>query len=907
MDLFQSVPDTVSVKNQNSVISNPVTFKNFEGDLTKADFIILSDGPMKSRSLSLLKRFFNEQKMRKNWAVVSSVIVPPEKLKSNIVDFYISNRTDLENVIPKKSKILSLGRAIYAITQTDDLMDSDFVDFITDKTSFYSPDLFSQVFPIPDTFKWMNTHDLRLLDNFEANWVVTQIVNALEYEFPKTRDRKNIHYIVDDVDKFFEDHKEPCLMALDTETDSLDWYTNRIGCVTIAFNDYEGYYLRWKDIDVDKFSDFLSNKDLLLSHAKFDVKSLVHSGCRRDAFKIKYDVWNMQHVWKEDNSHNSLKSGAWRHGRNGGYDRELDRYKKKQKIKNYLDIPEPILIPYATDDPIETFRVYQETRKLIELMDSKYPLNNGWSLWRYFEEVVMGAVNTFLKVELDGFYVNYKELLEISEEVDKEIQEIEKDIYKAFNKDPKDFNIHSQEQLSALIESLGWEIEERGKQNQPLTHEGCLTKWKNQGHREAELLLKLREKTALMNTFIGREKDQNGFFQYLRKEGSVYKIYPSILPMLADSGRSKHKDPNTANIPAWGQGAETVRRMFCPPSEDFVFLSADASGLQLRIGALLSRDPVMRDIFINQGGEMHSRTAFDSMGSIYYINDSDPSNIELSKIKKENFRPLTLEDFLRYRKTSQELSKLRLKGGKNVGFGYLFGAQASTFKKEIDKEWSKEDCDDFIISLNLEKEQKELFDKNYEKLLEKGIVKNKEEGVYWSKAMAISDYLRKKFFTTYQGLETWHKESRNFAKEHGFVRSIYGAFRRLPYLLYKGSDTDNKLYANLLNICLNSPVQNIESVQMNRMMTYVSELIEKNNLKSYFFAAVHDAIEMMVHKSEISFICKAIKDFFEEDRPEYEGIPFEMEGKINDYWGTYKTDNWELWDLKGTDWEEYLK
>ena len=884
MGLFKSVSQEISVKKQSSVISNPILYKNFVGDLSKADIIFLTDKPYSEKEVGMLVNVINSKKIDMNWSIVSSVMISPENLVSGVTDFYIRNRTHLESIIPENSKVISMGRAIYAITQSDDIREEDFIDYITNKNYFYSPDLKSYVFPIYEYFRWVGQ------DNFENRWVFRQVSSCKKFQNRKRRIKKHIYYDVDNTSQFFKDHQDSCLMAIDTETDSLNWRTNTIGYVSISFNSYEGYLLRWDNINIDEFSEFISNKKQIYTNGKFDCKTLITKGVKREHVHIDHDIWQMQHVWKEDNSHNSLKSGAWRHTHYGGYDRDLDRYKKLNKIKNYLDIPYHIMKPYATGDSIITFQVFEETKKLIEEMDRQFPMSNGWSTWRYYEEIVMGSVNMFLDVELQGLYINYTELKAMSKELDEEIKTIEDEVYASFGKEKDSFNIYSTDQLADVISELGWKIEEFGKNGKPLTNEACLTRWKKQGHKQAELLLKLREKTALMNTFVGREEDNSGYFQYLVKEGEHYKIYPTILPMVADSGRSKHRDPNTANIPAHGEGATFIRRMFCPPSEDYVFLSADAAGLQLRIAGILSKDPVLQDIFINQNGDMHSLTAAGVFGNIISYK-KDGENIDVIKGSKEGYTNLGFEEFTTFRKFNDIVNDYRFKS-KAVNFGAIFGAIAQTIKKQsIDPEWTIEACDEYIDLNNL----KDQLNINEEYYRNKGY--DSEDVNFHSKTLTVAEDVREKFFNTYKGLEKWIYITREEAKKNGFVRSIYGAFRRLPYLLHFGQDTDRSKYSNLLNICLNSPVQNIESVLMNRWLIHFNNWRKENNKKSYIFGAIHDAGEFMMHKNELQDNYIFLKEDFEQDYPEYDNIPLELEGNFSDYWGTYKQENWEFWDM----------
>jgi len=123
---------------------------------------------------------------------------------------------------------------------------------------------------------------------------------------------------------------------------------------------------------------------------------------------------------------------------------------------------------------------------------------------------------------------------------------------------------------------------------------------------------------------------------------------------------------------------------------------------------------------------------------------------------------------------------------------------------------------------------------------------------------------------------------------------------------------------------LNSPTQSLEVVQMNRGLIETHKKFKEKNLQTIFFDYVHDAVELQSLRHEVPEVCRTIKAEFEKDYPEYEGIPFEMEGNVADYFqteNTFKKDSngdlildkegnkisaHELWD-DGHDWEKDLK
>jgi len=158
----------------------------------------------------------------------------------------------------------------------------------------------------------------------------------------------------------------------------------------------------------------------------------------------------------------------------------------------------------------------------------------------------------------------------------------------------------------------------------------------------------------------------------------------------------------------------------------------------------------------------------------------------------------------------------------------------------------------------------------------------------------VADHIRTTFFQKYSGLAQWIEDSQSFAKANGYIRSVFGARRLLPQLLYAGEDADRKLMANLSNISLNSPVQTFEAVVVNSRITKLQEYFKANGLKSRVFVTVHDAIGFYFHKEEIkNGLLEVVKNIMLEQLPEYKGIPLECEADIADprnpenptYWG----------------------
>ena len=790
-------------------------------------------------------------------------IVPDlENMKTSEKKFYVKNCVQLKKYIKPNSKVVSIGKAVYALSNGD-LEPDWFYDTLLEETSFYNPHIKCEVYPVDNYHAW------KYLDNFERNFALYQISKA--FESPVViREESNIELeVVQDVNQWLRDtmHLET-EVALDTETNGLDFTKNEIFCITASFDGEKAFFLSVEGMNLRLLNQWFKNKKLIMANGKFDIKMFYSFGVNIDNINLYFDTMNAHHVVNEMQGH-GLKTQAWLYDVNGGYDWELDEYKQKYRIKDYSKIPINTLSKYAMMDVIVTYQVYQQLLKRIRLLDEKFPMENklsGYNLEKYFFDVVMPSVRMFSYIEIEGMYINTEELGRIGQELQKEIRVIENDICQEFGLKNNETNLSSGDQLGKLFEKKGWKNYGVSKKGIYLTNDECLSKWKKDGHYGAELFLKLREKQALMKTFVGVEGERRsngkatGMWQYIRKhkDGSN-RIHSDFAVMLADSGRMKSKKPNFQNFPSHGEGAKKIKKMFCPPSDEYMFLSADQSGLQMRIASMASRDKTLRDVFINLGGDAHSVTA-----SLAILNNKYTIDEFLELKDKKDAEVLTARQY-----------------AKSMNFLLLFGGKAGLlYRQFIDPTWEEEDAVKFVIDNKLD-------------MLS---YRDKSSAKY-----TVATYLHKKFFETYSGLVEWSSKSFSFASKHGYIRSAYGAFRRMPFLhsCLTGVEDDGKRTSNYISISLNSPTQNEESVIMQRATQKLFNFIKENNLKSKIFSMIHDAIEVFVHRDEVSLISSKIKEFFEMSYPEYRGVPLVMEGNVADY------SKGELWDM-GHNWEKYF-
>lgn len=851
---------------------------------------------------------------------------------------------DWKDYFDPGSKFVTMASsAIRAITKNQDLNVESFYDTVFNQPYFYAPMAQGWVFPTNkfNQIWWAETNEPN--ETFDREFFKSQLISAANFEIPSKIFPDPILIDVEDPNTFLEEHMEPKAVCWDLETSGFHFMMNRVVCLTLTFDGITGYFLRWNKIDLKILNRFFENKFQIGANLKFDCKFARHRGVSNA--KIDFDTYNAGHVLNEMRN-NGLKAHAFLFTPWGGYDDDLENYKDKYKFANddYSLIPIPILRPYATMDVIVCFRVYE---KMVEQLAADS------FVARYYYEEVIPSLEMYLESELRGLDVDWDSVRLIGTEVLEQIEQARLKIYQVLG---KKIDLDSGTELALHIEhKLKWPVIERTKAGHYKIGKIPMNEWKKLGYKEAGLFLEFGQLRSTYNSFIGDEKEGKGLWQYLTPTG---RIYPTFSVMLAKSGRNRSSGPNFQNFPIKSLLGKKIRQFFkswvdeeCLSKKNWLYASAlvnneivyfkqgylipegatyyiknktsylfgetDSAGLQLRIGAAQSGDTVMRDIFANSDGDMHSasaHTVFCKRYPVFPINCCDfdgvmtsihPALVERegaeesialfqlrrtdklkSVLKSDGSKiefptPLTGLSFTGI--SSHTMTLLEFKDfksippyktkrtkGKNINFGEIFGTSAVGFGLGLlHQEWTDNDCIQFI--------EEEHLQVGVQKFL-----KNGHFNLSQARYIACAEFIGNNFFELYKGLKEWQLRNIEIGKRDGFIRSPFGARRLLPELRYIGARDQRGHIKNLENITANSPVQNHEVVVMHRAMRHVRSYIKEHEMKSFIIGNVHDAATANYHRNEVNELLPVIAAGFSLDCPENNGIPFEGSTNLAD-------------------------
>lgn len=298
---------------------------------------------------------------------------------------------------------------------------------------------------------------------------------------------------------------------------------------------------------------------------------------------------------------------------------------KGKSLQALVDIPVASVKNYCAEEVDYTCRL-KETLEL-QLKERK--------LTHLLTDLEIPLLHVLAKMERHGVYLDKPYMETLSKEVLHTLSRLEQEIYSLAG---ETFNINSPKQLSDIL------FVKMGIHPPKKTATGLST--------NADVLESLCDRYPIASKIMEyrtQEKLRSTYIDTL--PGEVYdktqRIHCTFNQSVAATGRLSCQDPNLQNIPIRTEEGRKIRRAFRPQKEDWSYLAADYSQIELRLLAHFCEDPTLLEAF-TQGADIHAHTA----ANIF--------NIPLSEVTKEQ----------RY-------------SAKAVNFGIIYGQQAFGLAKEI--------------------------------------------------------------------------------------------------------------------------------------------------------------------------------------------------------------------------------
>jgi DNA polymerase-1 len=390
------------------------------------------------------------------------------------------------------------------------------------------------------------------------------------------------------------------LIAIDTETTSLNIHSAKLVGISISFQETQAAYIPLGHCPVGATESVVIGQ-LEGSWVLEKLKPLLeNSKVKKVGQNLKYDLqilksWGVEvkgvvgdtllesYLLDPEQPHN-LDALALRHlgHQNISYDEVTG--KGKSQI-SFAEVSIEKATQYSAEDADVTYRLYQLLTPMVKQAE----------LAELYEKLEVPLVEVLADMEYTGIAVDKKRLIDMEEALTEDISSVEDKIFEIAG---GAFNINSPKQLShILFEKLGLPVIRKTKTG--ISTDESVLQELSQSHDICQWVLKYREFNKLKSTYV------QGLLEQIHPKTG--RIHTSFNQTVTATGRLSSSNPNLQNIPTIEDKRYDVRSAFVA-SPGKKLLSADYSQVELRMLADMSEDKELMRAFKNNE-DVHEHTA----------------------------------------------------------------------------------------------------------------------------------------------------------------------------------------------------------------------------------------------------------------------------------------------------------
>lgn len=374
-----------------------------------------------------------------------------------------------------------------------------------------------------------------------------------------------------------------------------------------------------------------------------------------------------------------LPKQSWREGSDfekiNGILRDLGFRSLVERVKGIFNIQEQLL----GDEKVESTRKKVDERELQEISIALWLANSNMTnpsledilnyadtqdfdvakdkilkelkekeLEKVYKEIELPVIQCITTMKEKGIKVDKNYLLKLSKEYHKELDKLEKKIWKQSG---EEFNIKSPKQVGEILfDKMGITLKNHKKTSTGAksTNIAVLEQLRSE-YAIVDEILKYREFQKLLSTYIDNIPemlDDND------------RLHTTFLQAGTTTGRMASQDPNLQNIPIKTELGRAIRNAFIA-EKGFKLVAFDYSQIELRLAALLSGDKKLIEIFRN-GEDVHTAVA------------SEVFEVPFDKVDKEMRRQ-----------------------AKIINFGILYGMGVNSLRKSLGENIKREEAQKF--------------------------------------------------------------------------------------------------------------------------------------------------------------------------------------------------------------------
>ena len=473
---------------------------------------------------------------------------------------------------------------------------------------------------------------LQLKESQDDNIAIPSIEDITELNYQTILSNEQL-------DQWISDMKTATLVALDTETTSLDYIEAKLVglsfCITPGIaaylplaHDYVGVpeQLPFKET-LQKLKPFLQDPTILKvgQNLKYDRSVLLNHDIKLKG--IVHDTMLESYVLDSVSNRHDMDTLSEKHLNIKPIKFEDIAGKgKKQLTFNQIELQQAA--PYAAEDADITLRLHNF------LWPQLKPRNK---MAKLYQQIEIPMLKVLSNIERNGVLVDAEMLAKQSVELTTRMAELEQQIY---DKAGEEFNLGSPKQIQEIFfdeNKLNLPVIRKTPKGQPSTAEDVLQELALE-HEVPRWLLEHRGLSKLKSTYTDKLPQQIS--------PTTGRVHTSYHQAITATGRLSSSNPNLQNIPVRNAEGRRIRQAFIAP-KGFKILAADYSQIELRIMAHLSGDKGLLKAF-SEGKDIHRATAAEIF------------EVSLDEVEKEQRR-----------------------AAKAVNFGLIYGMSAFGLAKQL--------------------------------------------------------------------------------------------------------------------------------------------------------------------------------------------------------------------------------
>lgn len=411
---------------------------------------------------------------------------------------------------------------------------------------------------------------------------------------------------LDALDRWIAAARAAHIVAVDTETASLDSVTGRLVGVSLATAPGKACYIPLGHGGTDMFAE--KPEQIAMDAALARLGDLfADDAVLKVGHNLKYDIGVLtQHgitIAPYDDTlvmSFALDAGKHQHGLDELAKLHLDHVCLSFKDvcgtgKSQISFAE-VQLDRATEYAAEDADVALRLWKLLKL---RLPLEGGTRVYEMVDRPLAAIVEG---MERAGIMVDRDYLAKLSGEFATEMLRIEGEIHELAG---QPFAIGSPKQLGEILfDKLGLKGGRKGKSGDWSTDQNELERLERDGVPIARKILEWRQLSKLKSTYTDALQQQIN--------PTTGRVHTSYSLVGAQTGRLSSTDPNLQNIPIRTETGRQIRDAFIA-APGHVLIAADYSQIELRLAAHMADVPELKEAFA-QGQDIHAATAIELFG-----------------------------------------------------------------------------------------------------------------------------------------------------------------------------------------------------------------------------------------------------------------------------------------------------